>query len=329
MSAQACAGLPDFLIIGAPKAGSTALHAALAQHPDLYLSPVKEPKFFMCDGPPEPQRGPGDAHSVREWIWERDRYESLFASAPAGARKGESTPFYLWDREAHRRMRALVPDVKLIAVLRDPVDRAYSNWTHMWCDGLEPEASFVQACLAEPERVAQGWAPFWRYLELGRYGEQLEDLCRWFPPAQVHLLRYRDLVDEHDRTLDRICEFLGVRTGLISQAPSQNVSTWVEPTRVNLALQSVVRAGAGIGRWFPPQVWRRASAPLLTALHRRRGDRPDLPPEDRQRLAARFVDDVRRLEGLTGESYEDWLVSPGRGTYSVRRSWGPSGRAIS
>ena len=329
MSAQARAGLPDFLIIGAPKAGSTALHAALAQHPQLYLSPVKEPKFFMCDGPPAPQRGPGDAHSVREWIWERDRYESLFASAPDAARKGESTPFYLWDRDAHRRMRALVPDVKLIAVLRDPVDRAYSNWTHMWCDGLEPEASFVQACLAEPERVARGWAPFWRYLELGRYGEQLEDLYRWFPPAQVHLLRYRDLVDEHDRTLDRICEFLGVRTGLIAEAPSQNVSTWVEPTRVNLALQAVVRAGADIGRWFPPQVWRRASAPVLATLHRRHGDRPELPAEDRQRLAAQFRDDVRRLEGLTGESYEDWLASPGRGTYSVRRSWGPSGRAIS
>jgi hypothetical protein len=329
MSVPAGSGLPDFLIIGAPKAGSTALHVALAHHPDLYLSPVKEPKFFMCDGPPAPQRGPGDAHSVREWIWERDRYARLFAGAPAGAHRGESTPFYLWDREAHRRMREHVPDVKLIAVLRDPVDRAYSNWTHMWCDGLEPEASFVRACLAEPERVAQGWAPFWRYLELGRYGEQLEDLYRWFPPEQVHVLRYRDLVDEHDRTLDRICEFLGVRTGLISEAPSQNVSTWVEPTRVNLALQSVVRAGAEVGRWFPPWVWRRASAPVLATLHRRHGDRPELPAEDRHRLAAWFTDDVRRLEGLTGECYEDWLASPGRGTYSVRRSWGPSGRAIS
>ncbi|HWD55815.1 MAG TPA: sulfotransferase [Acidimicrobiales bacterium] len=320
MSVPAASGLPDFLIIGAPKAGSTALHVALAQHPDLYLSAIKEPKFFMCDGPPAPQRGPGDAHSVREWIWERDRYERLFASAPKGAQKGESTPFYLWDRVAHRRMRALVPDAKLIAVLRDPVDRAYSNWTHMWCDGLEPEATFMQACQAEPERVARGWAPFWRYLELGRYGEQLEDLYRWFPPEQVHVLRYRDLVDEHDRTLDRICEFLGVRTGLISEAPSRNVSTWVEPTRVNLALRAVVRSGAEIGRWFPPQVWRRASAPVLAALHRRHGDRPELAAQDRQRLAAHFADDVRRLEGLTGESYGDWLASPGRGTYSVRRS---------
>ena len=119
------------------------------------------------------------------------------------------------------------------------MDRAYSNWTHLWCDGLEPEERFMQACMAEPERVAQGWAPIWRYLELGRYGEQLEDLFRWFPRTQVHILRYRDLVDEHDRSLDGICEFLGVDTGLVSEAPLENVSTWVAPTPVNQALQGM------------------------------------------------------------------------------------------
>jgi hypothetical protein len=81
--------LPDFFVIGAPKAGTTALHAALATHPDLYLSPVKEPKFFLCDGArPQGQAGPGDAHSAREWVWQRDRYEGLFAGAPAGAAAG-------------------------------------------------------------------------------------------------------------------------------------------------------------------------------------------------------------------------------------------------
>src|SRR5664280_3081429 len=76
--------LPDFLLIGAPKAGTTALHAALAHHPDLYLSPVKEPKFFLCDGPPPRGVGPGDAHSYREWVWRRDDYERLFDAAPPG-----------------------------------------------------------------------------------------------------------------------------------------------------------------------------------------------------------------------------------------------------
>ena len=76
---------PDFFLIGAPKAGTSALHAALAQHPALYLSPVKEPKYYMCgDSPPPAYTGPGDAHSNQEWVWQRERYLSLFDGAPAG-----------------------------------------------------------------------------------------------------------------------------------------------------------------------------------------------------------------------------------------------------
>src|SRR6266851_10248036 len=88
--------LPDFLVIGAPKAGTTALHAALAAHPGLYMSAIKEPKFFLTDGPP-PDRGggPGDVQTYREHVWRRADYETLFAGAPPGALGGESTPFYL------------------------------------------------------------------------------------------------------------------------------------------------------------------------------------------------------------------------------------------
>jgi hypothetical protein len=186
--------LPDFFLVGAPKAGTTALHAALAQHPQLYLSPVKEPKFYLCDErrPARSRhRGPGDAHSAREWVWRRSAYEALFDAAPAGALRGESTPFYLYDRSAQRRIRADVPEAKLVVVIRDPVDRAYSNWMHLRSDGLEPIEDFGEAWAAEDERVAAGWAPFWHYRRLGRYGAQLRDLTAHFSAEQIHVLRYR------------------------------------------------------------------------------------------------------------------------------------------
>jgi hypothetical protein len=102
--------LPEFLIMGVPKAATTALHAALARHPELYMSAVKEPKFFLTDGPP-PRRGggPGDIQTYREHVWRRQDYEVLFDSAPAGTLRGESTPFYLHDRMAQRRIRTLIP----------------------------------------------------------------------------------------------------------------------------------------------------------------------------------------------------------------------------
>ena len=85
-----------------------------------------------------------------EHVWRRDEYEALFAAAPAGARCGESTVFYLYDRDAQRRIRALVPDARLVAVLRDPVERAHSNWAHLRGADLEPEADFRRPWTASP-----------------------------------------------------------------------------------------------------------------------------------------------------------------------------------
>src|SRR5207247_9810713 len=123
--------LPACLAIGAPKAGPTALPAALAGHPELFMSPVKEPKFFLTDGPP-PRRGggPGDVQTYREHVWRREDYEALFGAAPPGTLRGESTPFYLYDRQAQRRIRALIPGARMLANLRDPVDREHAQWTH-------------------------------------------------------------------------------------------------------------------------------------------------------------------------------------------------------
>jgi hypothetical protein len=153
--------MPDFLVIGAPKSGTTALNAALARHPGLYMSAVKEPKFFLSDGPPPTKGGPGDALTYREHIWRRPDYEALFDQAPAGTLRGESTPLYLYDRAALRRIRAALPDAKLIVIVRDPVERAHSNWTHLWSAGLEPVGDFVRACAEEERRIAAGWASFW------------------------------------------------------------------------------------------------------------------------------------------------------------------------
>src|ERR1700712_356779 len=121
--------LPDFLIAGVPKAGTTALHAALTAHPQLFLSAVKEPKFFLSDGRPPAHGGPGDVQTYQEHVWRREDYERLFAAAPADRPAGEATPFYLHDLASHARIKALIPQAKLILLLRDPVDRAHSNWT--------------------------------------------------------------------------------------------------------------------------------------------------------------------------------------------------------
>ncbi|MEU4428290.1 sulfotransferase [Actinoplanes sp. NPDC024001] len=304
--------LPDFLIAGVPKAGTTALHAALVGHPELFLPSVKEPKFFLSDGPPPATGGPGDVQTYQEHVWRREDYEALFDPAPPGTLRGEATPFYLYDLAAHDRMKALVPNVKLIVLLRDPVDRAHSNWTHLWVAGLEPEADFLAACRAERARQDAGWADFWHYVGLGLYGRQLEHLYQRFPREQVLLLRYRDLKDSPAATLDRVCSFLGVRTGVLSAIPRENVNRhYVEDNQVNRVLRGLLRAGGEFGHRFPVPLRLAARGPLLTLLHRKRGNRPVTTPQERAVLLPHFADDIALLQEVTGERYDDWL-SPDR-----------------
>jgi hypothetical protein len=260
--------LPDFLVIGAPKAGTTALHAALARHPGLYLSAVKEPKFFLTDGPPPDRGGPGDVQTYREHVWRQADYEALFSAAPEGTLRGESTPFYLYDLAAQQRIRNLIPDVKLIVILRDPVERAHSNWTHLWSAGREPIGDFLRACAEEDRRVEAGWSAFWHYLRLGRYGEQLDHLYTLFPREQVLVFRYIRLLDEPVQVLDEICAFLGVEQGVITEIPRENVTSHPESSIAHAALSRALRAAEAAGRHLPGATAAAATARIERILQR-------------------------------------------------------------
>jgi hypothetical protein len=299
--------LPEFFVAGAPKAGTTALHAALAQHPELYLSPVKEPKFFLTDGPPPTQGGPGDAKTYREHVWRRQDYEELFAAAPQGTLRGESTPFYLYSHDAQRRIRELAPQARLIVVLRDPIERAHSNWTHLWSAGLDPIDDFVRACAAEDQRVAAGWAEFWHYKRLGLYGQQVEHLYSVFPREQVLVFRYRDLVEDPPATLDTICGFLGVSQGVIDHVPRENVTAHPELTPRHRAMSRIMRAGSAVTSRLPGHPGKVVLDRLESTLQEGAAPRQPLTWDERQELIPYFEADISLLGDLTGVDYSNWL----------------------
>ncbi len=301
--------LPDFFIAGAPKAGTTALHVALARHPSLYMSAVKEPKFFLTDGPPPTKGGPGDVQTYREHVWRRDDYEALFDAAPAGALRGESTPFYLYDRDAQRRIQQLIPDARLIAILRDPVERAHSNWTHLWSAGLDPIGDFVLACAEEQRRIEAGWADFWHYTALGRYGEQLQHLYTVFPPEQVLVFRYRALIENPPQVLDRICGFLGVPQGVLAEVPRENVTAHPQGSLRHRTVSRVLRASAAVSRVLPGAG--AVTGSLERVLQQDSPPRQPLTWEQRQALIPKFEADIKLLEKITGEDFGDWLQPRG------------------
>jgi hypothetical protein len=300
--------LPDFLIVGAPKAGTTALHVALAAHPQVFMSTPKEPKYFLTDDGVRPvaRGGPGDAQTIRRQVWRRQDYEALFRLAPEGTRRGESTVLYLHDRRAHKRIAATLPGARLVAVLRDPIDRAHSNWTHLRSAGLEPEADFGRACALEAQRAYDGWAPFWRYLSLGRYGEQLEHLFSVFPREQVLVLFYRDLREDPVATLDRVCAFLGIETGIVTEVPAANVTVESSRSWLNDAISRVLRQGSTVGQWMPERLRATVSGPVVRALQREQRPRIPLLASQREQLIPQMEDDIARVERLMGVDLSHW-----------------------
>jgi hypothetical protein len=303
--------LPDFFIAGAPKAGTTALHAALARHPSLYMSPVKEPKFFLSDGPPPTQGGPGDVRTYREHVWRRSDYEALFAAAPAGSRRGESTPFYLYRQDAQQRIAALIPEAQLIVVLRDPIERAHSNWTHLWSAGLDPVDDFVQACGEEQRRIDAGWADFWHYLQLGMYGRQLEHLYTVFPRPQVLVFRYRAMIANPAGLLDAVCRFLSVEPGVLTEVPRENVTAHPDRTARHRSVARLLRAGSSVAGVLPGQLGTAITDRLERSLQAGAKPRQPLTWEQRRALIPAFEADIRLLESLTGEDFGDWLQPRG------------------
>ena len=166
---------PDFLLIGAPKAGTTALHAALAAASRGVRDRPEGAEVLALRRRPPAGTGaaPATGTPSRSGSGAARTTPTVRAGAPAtrcAARARRST---CGAAAPTAGSPSALPDVKLIAVVRDPIDRAYSNWMHLWSDGLEPVPTSRRRSPCEDERIAPGWAPFWRYRDLGLYGEQL------------------------------------------------------------------------------------------------------------------------------------------------------------
>lgn len=185
--------LPTFLIVGAMKCGTTALARYLSAHPEVFVSPRKEPHYF-------------DRNLDKGHAW----YRTHFAGAGSESQVGEASAYYLCHPQAPPAMADLLPDAKLIALVRNPVDRAYSHYWHSCSRGRE-SLSFEDAVACEPDRLAHGGsARYYGYVALGRYLGQLERLCSHYRRGQVLVILSEDMRQQPVATFQHVCRFLEV-----------------------------------------------------------------------------------------------------------------------
>ena len=154
--------LPNFLIIGSAKAGTTSLHYYLNQHPEIYMTAVKEPRFFALEGKNLNFSGPDKDIINSTSVTTYEEYIALFEEVSSEKAIGETSPLYLYSEKAIQRIHHYLPDVKLIVILRNPIDRAFSCYTHLLREGYE-SLSFADSLKAEEGRIHDNWAHLWHY----------------------------------------------------------------------------------------------------------------------------------------------------------------------
>lgn len=301
---------PNLFVVGAQKAGTTAVHEILGRHPDVWMAPVKEPCHFVPADPAGSRRGRAEPHRT-VWATYRDpaAYLGLFRGGENRRWRGESSTLYLYDARAARGIAERCPEARIVVILREPVERAWSAWMFGRMRGWEPERDFRRALALEEERIAGGWPAPWHYRRRGMYAGQVARYLDLFGRARVFVRTFDLLRAEPERFFSDLFGFLGV-----AAPPGLDVRT--ERNRGALPraywLSRVLFARARVSP--RTRLWVKGTpAGRLIAAGLRLVDRanlvrpPRLPPAAARDLQAAFVEDIRATERLTAEPLDGWL----------------------
>jgi hypothetical protein len=279
--------LPNLIVIGAQKCGTTSLHFYLDQHPQIAMSRAKELNFFVARG---------------SWAKGVDWYAAQFD--PDAPVRGESSPAYT-NYPIHEgvptRVHSVVPDAKLVFLVRDPIERIVSQYLHDYSTGKEDRSI---------EEALRDAGPGHPYVMRSKYFLQLDQYLPFFPREQILVLGQEELLHERAATMEQVFEFLEVDDAFyhprFEQLKHQTSSHRRRKTLLGTAVSS---AAQGLtGRLQPPRWITWKAERLLVFPLSRRIERPVLGSALRKQLAAELEEDAGLLRELTGKEFESWSL---------------------
>jgi hypothetical protein len=279
--------LPNFLVIGAMKSGTTSLHTYLGSHPQVFTTKRKEPEFFA------PRANMGNWELGLEW------YEELFAGAGDARAVGEASISYTQYplvEGVPARIRDVLPDVKLIYLVRHPVERMVSHYWMRVRKGRESEMSIDKALHAKSH-----------YLDISRYALQIEQYLEHFPPERILIVTSEDLLVEREATLERVFAFLGVDPTLMPEVAQREYGRGVDSRRKRRPIDATLRhvPGYKVLAKVSPESLKRLKRGLTTE---QTVTRPQLSASVRHELEDALRDDVRRLRDYMREDFDGWGI---------------------
>jgi hypothetical protein len=294
--------MPNFLIIGAAKGGTTTLHNVLAQHPDVYMCPVKESGFFWAYGEEVRLQGIGAERLRNRLIDDLNRYQKLFDGVTNQIAIGEASVRYLSTANTPVVIRKFIPGAKLIASLRQPADRAFSAFYHNLRDGIEPCSDFGEAIAQDQNGLRDHWVVC-RYLNVGFYYQFLKRYFEIFDRNQMHISLFDDLKEKPYELISNLYKFLDV-----DDTFKPDLSHWHNVT-------GIIRNPLLRVAWARSSKLRATIRPLLKDRIRhnifewviRFQDKPLFSPELRLELTDYYYEDINRLQDLLDRDLSHWL----------------------
>ncbi len=295
---------PNFAIVGAARSGSTAVAEALRGHPDAFVCQPKEPHYYAFAGQSMRFAGPGDDATInRVALTKRDEFLALFAgSADHVARGDGSVSSLYYPDHAIDTIRDINPAMRIIIILRHPVERAYSSYQYLRVRGFEPQPSFLDAVAEEDSRRQANWHHLWHYTSMSYYAEPVGRFIDAFGREQVGVWFYDDLVSDPSTCINGIFEFLKLDPRLAPAAvPRVNASG----TPRRKSLQKLIG-------WASRHESLRRGLKAVVPFGVREGIRsanlqPSTPsPEELRVLAPLFREDLAKLEVTLERSLPGW-----------------------
>lgn len=295
--------LPNFVVIGAPKSGTTSLYHYFRQHPDIYLPKVKELHYFSFPELGMDSMGPDDS-VVRDGLcqtWEQ--YMNQYQEVGNQSAIGDISPSYLYYSSSANKIKEKLGAVKIIAIIRNPIDKAFSQYMHMIREGLET-LTFSDALAAEAIRREQSWGDIWRYAESSLYAERLKKFIEVFGKENVKVVFFEDFTRNTPTVLTELLSFIGVDPSVEINTNEKFNRTGVQKNEViSKMMRNPSRLKTMVKLVIPANLRFRLRNWIINS---NTGDKPELPPELRSHLLNYFQEDISSVERLLGKP-TGWL----------------------
>jgi hypothetical protein len=289
---------PDVIIAGTAKAGTTALYHFLSQHPRIFPSKVKEPRYFAYKA----QRADlwtNHAHPKDIVIKDWNAYKLLFEGSKKEQLNLEASPIYLYSQTAALEIKKANPECRLIFILRHPVERAFSHFRQLIGDGRENHSKFIDALKAEEKRIAENFDFSYHYTAMGEYARQLKRFCEHFSRDQMLIIDYKNFSTSPVSTIHQISSFLSLEEYPIDVSESHNVSKVTGNTALQTAIKLELPFKRHISKLFPTSIRERIKAKATS--------KPKPTKAETQYIINQLRDDIVELSSITSLNTESWL----------------------